>query len=342
MLSRVADSVYWLSRYVERAENVARFIDVNLQLLLDAPPGQDQQWQPLVNATGDQGEFAQRYGLASEDNVLRFLTFDLKNPNSIFSCLQGARENARAVREVISSAMWQQLNTFYLMVKSAAVRPIDLDQAAEFFHQVKMASHLFTGITDSTMTHSTGWHFSQIGRMLERADKTSRILDMKYFILLRSPEDVGTPFDRIQWGAVLRSASAFEMYCKRYSQISPRGVIDFLLLDREFPRSVLFCLQTARDSLHMISGTPEGTFRSEPERFLGRLCSDLTFVTVDDVIRKGLHECVDQVQGKLNLVGQAIHDQFFAGRPAGNQQVVAVASLRTHDPGSRQLSKAAQ
>ena len=312
MLSRVANSIYWMSRYVERAENVARFIDVNLQLLLDAPPGQEQQWQPLLNATADQDEFAQRYGQATQDNVVQFLAFDPRNPNSILSCLQAARENARGVREVISSAMWLQLNKFFLMVREAAAAPMDVDLAAEFFHEIILSSQLFTGITDATMTHGAGWHFSQIGRMIERADKVSRILDMKYFILLKSPQDAGTSFDLIQWGAVLRSVSAFEMYCKRPDRISPAGVVEFLVLDREFPRSIRFCLRSARDSLYVITGTPPSTFRYAPEKLLGQLCSDLEFITVDDILRCGFHEYTDQFQTKLNLAAQAIFDKFFA------------------------------
>jgi uncharacterized alpha-E superfamily protein len=312
MLSRVADSIYWMSRYVERAENVARFVDVNFQLVLDAPPGGEQQWQPLVNATGDQEEFARRYDLATQENILTFLAFDSQNPNSILSCLRAARENARGVREVISSAMWLQLNKFYLMVKTAAAAPIDIDLATEFFNEVKLFSHLFAGITDATMTHGDSWHFSQIGRMLERADKASRILDTKYHILLGSPDEAATPFDHLQWSAVLRSASAFEMYCKRHSRISPQSVVEFLMLDREFPRSIQFCLRSARDSLHFISRTPLGTFRSAPERLLGQLCSELAFVTVDDILRYGLHEYIDQFQTKLNLTSQAIFDRFFA------------------------------
>jgi uncharacterized alpha-E superfamily protein len=317
MLSRVANSIYWMSRYVERAENAARFIDVNLQLVLDAPPGQEQQWQPLVNATGDQADFAARYGAPTQDNVIQFLTFDPQNPNSILSSLRCARENARSVREIISSAMWLQLNKFYLMIKDAAAAPLDLDMTTEFMGEVRLASHAFNGITDATMTHGTGWHFSQIGRMLERADQTTRFLDMKYYILLRSPEEVGTPFDHIQWGALLRSVSAFEMYCKRHGRISPRGVIDFLMLDREFPRSVQFCVKSARDSLHLISGTPQNSFRSAPEKLLGRLCSDLAFAAVDDIIHVGLHEYIDGLQTKLNLTGEAIVERFFAFKTAG-------------------------
>ncbi len=310
MLSRVADSVYWMSRYVERAENVARFVDVNLQLMLDAPEGQNQQWLPLVATTGDHEAFAARFGSATRENVIHFLTFDAENPNSILSSLSAARENARTVREVISSEMWLQLNRFYLMVRAAA--EARLDPTGDFFNDVKQASHLFCGIADATMTHGEPWHFCRLGRMLERADKTSRILDVKYFLLLRSADEVGTPFDDIQWAAVLRSASAFEMYRKRHGRISPRGVVDFLLLDREFPRSVQFCLGAARDSLHAISGTPLGTFRLPPEKLLGQLCSDFSFTSVDEIIKAGLHEYLDDLQTRLNQVGHGIFEAFFA------------------------------
>jgi uncharacterized alpha-E superfamily protein len=313
MLSRVADSIYWMSRYIERAENVARFGDVNLQLMLDAPAGSDQQWAPLVATTGDHAEFKKRYGETTQQNVIHFLAFDSENPNSILSCLRAARENARTVREIISSEMWLQLNKFYLMVNDAAASDRAHQSLPDFFSAVKDASHLFNGITAATMTHSEAWHFGpMLGRMLERADKTSRILDVKYFILLRSAEDVGTPFDDIQWAAVLRSASAFEMYRKKHGRISPRGVVEFLLLDREFPRAIQFCLLSARDSLHAISGTPLGTFRNPPEKLLGQLCSDLSFASVEEVIQNGLHEYLDELQTKMNQVGAGISETFFA------------------------------
>ncbi len=314
MLSRVADSVYWMSRYVERAENVARFVDVNFQLMLDAPAGRDQQWEPLVATTGDHTQFSKRCGAATEEAVTKFLTFDNDNPNSILSCLRAARENARSVREIISSEMWLQLNRFYLMVTSAAGPSGGLQNPQEFFDAVKQASHLFTGITDATMTQGEAWHFSRLGRMLERADKTSRILDVKYFLLLRSAEDVGTAFDDLQWAAVLRSASAFEMYRKRHGRISPKGVVDFLMLNREFPRAIQFCLLAGRDSLHAISGTPLGTFRHPPEKLLGQLCSDLSFTTVDEIVKRGLHEYLDDLQTKMNQVSDGIFQTFFAFR----------------------------
>lgn len=314
-----------MSRYVERAENVARFIDVNLLLMLDAPASEDQQWLPLVNTTGDHADFARRYGEASQQNVIQFLTFDTDNTNSIISCLRAARENARTVREIISSEMWLQLNKFYLMVNSAASNATGLNAPHEFFTEVKNASHLFNGVTDATMTHGEAWHFCHMGRMLERADKTSRMLDVKYFILLRSVEDVGTPFDDIQWAAVLRSASAFEMYRKRHGRISPHGVVAFLLLDREFPRAIHSCLLAARDSLHAISGTPPGTFRYPPEKLLGQLCSDLSYAAVDDIIGRGLHEYLDDLQTRMNQIASGIYETFFA--------------FKTPPP-SRRLSKA--
>ena len=315
MLSRVADSIYWMSRYIERAENVARFIDVNLNLMLDLPVGSTQQWQPLVDITGDTAGFEKRYGTAAtQQNVVQFLTFDPDNVNSILSCLRAARENARSVREIISSEMWEQLNEFYLLVNSAAANVSSLKDPHELFASVKMSSHQLAGVTDATMTHNEGWHFSRLGRQLERADKTSRIVDVKYFLLLPTVADVGTTFDDIQWAAVLRSASAFEMYRKRHGRIAPDRIVEFLLVDSEFPRAVQCCLMAARESVHAITGTPAGMFRNAVEQLLGELCSELAYVQVDDLISEGLHEYLDQLQTKMNRVGIGISETFFATR----------------------------
>jgi uncharacterized alpha-E superfamily protein len=185
---------------------------------------------------------------------------------------------------------------------------------AQFFHEVKEASHLFNGIAEATLTRNEAWHFLRLGRVLERADKTSRILDVKYFILLRSLSDVGTAFDDIHWAAVLRSASAFEMYRKRHGRVAPEPIVQFLLLDPEFPRAVRFCLNSARESLHAISGTPLETFRNPAERYLGQLCSELAYAQVEEVIKSGLHEYLDDLQDKMNQVTAGIHDTFFARR----------------------------
>jgi uncharacterized alpha-E superfamily protein len=311
-----------MNRYVERMESVARFVDVNLNLMLDAPSGEWQQWQPLVNTTGDLEEFTKRYGQANEKTVIQFLTFDAENSNSIMSCIRTARENARSVREIISSEMWEQLNTFYLMLRDAESSGNWRANMHDFFTEVKNKSHLFCGITDATMTHGEAWHFCRLGRKLERADKTSRLLDVKYFILLRSAADVGSPFDDVQWAAVLRSASAFEMYRKRHGRLSPRGIVEFLLLDHEFPRAIRFCLDAARSSLHAISGTPMGTFRTAPEKLLGQLCSDLAYAQVDDILNNGLHEYLDELQTKINRVDVGVFETFLARKiPATNRRV---------------------
>ena len=311
MLSRVADSIYWLNRYIERAENVARFIDVNLHLMLDLPVGMTEQWQPLVYTTGDLELFQNRYGKLNAENVIQFLTFDWDYPHSIISCLQRARENARSIREIISSEMWEEVNDFYLMVKEASSgKP--LDALPKFFTQVKMSSHRFAGVMDATMTHNEGWHFGQVGRLLERADKTTRILDVKYFVLLPSAEWVGTPLDQIQWIALLKSASAYEMYRKCQHRITPSSVAEFLILNRQFPRSIHFCLWQAEQCLHEITSTPVGTWCNGAERSLGRLCAQLGYLTIDDIIQSGLHEFLDRMQSSINEVGTQIYATFLA------------------------------
>ncbi|HTS16990.1 MAG TPA: alpha-E domain-containing protein [Verrucomicrobiae bacterium] len=314
MLSRVADSIYWMSRYIERAENVARFIDVNLHLMLDLPTGSNQQWRPLVDTTGDHEEFERRLGEATQANVIQFLTLDPDNPNSILSCLRAARENARSVREIISSEMWEQINKFYLMVTSAVTNPDVLADPHEFFSNVRMSSHLFVGVTEGTMTHGEGWHFARLGRMLERADKTSRILDVKYYILLPTVAHVGTTFDDLQWAAVLRSASAFEMYRKTHGRIDPRRIVEFLLLNPEFPRAIHYCLIASRESVHAITGTPTGLFQNPAEQLLAQLCADLAYAQVDEIVNAGLHEYLDGLQTNMNLVGARVAETFFAAK----------------------------
>ncbi|HHP7229562.1 MAG TPA: alpha-E domain-containing protein [Xenococcaceae cyanobacterium] len=315
MLSRVADSIYWLNRYIERAENVARFVDVNLNLMLDLPAAITQQWQPLVSITGDVELFNSLYGVATAENVINFLTFNARYPNSIISCLQRARENARSIREIISSEMWEEVNSFYLLLQEAS--PVESDGLPKFFNQVKMASHRFAGVMDATMTHNEGWHFGQMGRLLERADKTTRLLDVKYFVLLPSAEWVGTPLDQIQWISLLKSASAYEMYRKYQHRITPSNAVEFLILNRQFPRSIYFCLWQAEQCLHEITNTPVGTWCNGAERALGKLCSQLGYLTMDDVIESGLHEFLDSLQSSINQVGNEVYKTFFAYSGSG-------------------------
>jgi len=179
-----------------------------------------------------------------------------------------------------------------------------------------MACHLFQGIKHSTMSHNEAWNFIRLGTSLERADKTTRILDVKYFILLPSVSDVGTPYDDIQWSAVLKSVSAFEMYRKCYGRILPERVVEFLLLDGEFPRAVRFCIGLADNSLHAITGTRLGAFSCSTEQRLGLLRSELDYAHVDPILQAGLHEFFDGLQARMNTVDEFIRGDFFAQKIA--------------------------
>ncbi len=315
MLSRVADSIFWMSRYTERAENIARLIDVNLNLSLDLGPEMAHQWDPLIWTTGDQEDFKQRYGHANQQNAIQFLTFDEQNPNSVLSCLKAARENARTVREMISSQMWEELNKVFLLVRDAKHDPHVLDSPFEFFASIKQAGYSLEGVMLGTMSHGEAWHFARIGKMLERADKTSRMLDVKYFLLLPSVQEVGAGIDLSQWASLLKSASALEMYRKKFGRITPRNVANYLILDRDFPRAMYFCLLRGEQSLLAITGGTLGKFQNVAEQRLGRLRSEFDYAQIDEIIAEGLHEFVDAYQTKLNAVGEAIFETFFAIKP---------------------------
>ena len=314
MLSRVADAIYWMSRYVERAENTARVVDVNHTLTLDGPDGDDTDWAALVNTLGDQKMFTARYDAPTKENVLRFLAFDREVPGSVVSSLTAARENARTVRDVISSEMWEQVNETYLRVVSAAQDPEVLASPFEFFDEVKKASQLFVGITYLTMTHNEAWHFARLGRLLERADMTSRILDVKHKLLSTDPTAMGAPHDELAWGALLRSASALEMYRKRHGQIMPSQVVAFLLFDQKFPRTVRYCLRKGERSLHAITGRPLGTSGSSAEDGMAGLSKRVERSDVGEVLARGLHVWLDELQNECTAVGAKVHESFFAVR----------------------------
>jgi uncharacterized alpha-E superfamily protein len=245
---------------------------------------------------------------------MRFLTFDENYPNSIISCLSAARENARIIREHISTAMWEQINKYYLMVHDQAKHDFNFDAESDFYEEVRAAAQLFVGVTDGTFSHGEGWHFARLGRMLERADKTSRILDVRYFLLLPQVTDVGTPLDIVQWSALLRSASALNMYRARHGRIQPNKIAEFLLLDPDFPRAVRHCADSAENSLRTITGTPTRTFRNSAEQKLGRLCAELDYTSIDDVLLEGFHEFIDRLQMRLNDIGNAMQDTLLTPR----------------------------
>jgi uncharacterized alpha-E superfamily protein len=300
-----------MCRYIERAENVARFISVNLNLLLDMPSEEGKHWKPIIMTTGDQELFEKEDPAYNQEAVIRFLTFDRNNPNSILRCLAAARENGRSIREIISSEMWEHLNNFYLELANGQSLTMALEDPHRFFKIIQMRSHLFTGLLDSTMSHGEAWNFARIGMMMERADKTSRILDVKYFMLLPQASLVNAPIDHIQWMAVLKSASAFEMFRKEHHNITPRKVADFLIFDSQFPRSIRHCINKAKICLHRITGTPVGAAINLAERRLGRIQADIEYTDIDEVFEIGLHEYLDNMQSRINDVGASIGSTFF-------------------------------
>jgi uncharacterized alpha-E superfamily protein len=310
MLSRVANSVYWMSRYIERAENVARLLEVNLQFLTDFH-GEGgaalNMWEPLILSTGDQELFAQRYDVADSRSVTEFLAFDLENPGSILASVYAARENARMIRDQISLEMWETVNELHLLLKSKNASRVWKAGPQEFFAKINRASHLFQGLTASTYARNEGWEFIQFGKYLERADKTTRILDVKYHILLPSATDVGGALDTAQWQAVLRSASALEAYRRYYvREILPWKVAEFLIFSESFPRSLHFCVAQVDEYLRKILDETGTRPRSSAARASKRLLADLQSLTIGDVLGKGLHEFLTEVKASLTAIGDGV------------------------------------
>ncbi len=320
LLSRVADSLYWMARYMERAENLARLLEVNLHLQLDLPLD-GNQWQPLIDTCGEAHTFRERYGEATQDSVIAFLAQDREYYNSIYSCLFAARENARSVRETISSEVWEHVNGIYLRVQKDYEKPAS-ELSPEVFRDLRLAGHMFQGITDATMSHNEAWHFVRLGRQMERADKTSRLLDVKYFMLLPTATRVGTPYDDLLWSAVLKSASGFEMYRQTRGKISPREVVNFLVLDPDFPRSIRHSIARAVDSLDVITGGAH----CDSAHHLGQLRRELDEMDVDKMILSGLHEFLDNLQLRLNSVGAGLQRDFFALRSQTQSQTQSVGA----------------
>ena len=247
--------------------------------------------------------------------MVRFLAFDPENPNSIYSCVLAARENARSVRETISSEMWQQINSLYLLITSESrkTEPTDLPT---FCHQVRMGCHLIHGILHVTMSHNEAWHFIRLGTPVgaRRQDHPHPRREVLHPAALRSATSARLT-TTCNGSAVLKSVSGFEMYRKRYGRISPDRIVEFLLLDGEFPRAFRYCIGLADRSLHRITGTPVGSFSCPSEQRMGVLRSELDFAAVDSILAAGLHEFCDAVQTKMNTIDECISGDFFAQRP---------------------------
>jgi uncharacterized alpha-E superfamily protein len=314
MLSRVANTLYWMMRYVERADNLARLIDVNEQLLLDFESLDSERlsgfWKPIILSTGDESAFHKLYGEASSDNVISFLTEDTRNPNSIYSCINFARENARTIRDQISDELWEELNAIYLFTRSDEALHLLRDNPPRFYEEVRRSSMTVLGISASTTARDSVWDFITLGRYLERADKTTRFLDIStYFPTGAEGMELSSP-GVLHWSAILSSCGAMGAFRATGMEINARSVMEYLIYSPDFPRSVRYCINTINATLHRISGASHGTFSSEAERETGRMLADLSFGDPADVLEMGLHNFLDGIQGTLNKIAEEVFKTY--------------------------------
>jgi uncharacterized alpha-E superfamily protein len=308
MISRVAEHCFWMSRYLERAENTARTLEVNANLLLDFEVPHELQWKPALIISGIH-DFS---GPFDGETVQNHLTWDPKNPSSIASSLAAARENARIIREVVSAEMWERINYYHLWMQSPASHELYRRSRNDFYGQIKRINQLLHGIAAGTMSHGEAWDFFFLGKHLERSSQTARILDVKYHMLLPTPQHVGTPVDSAHWLAILTSCSGYEPFHKKRLLGDPGiSVADFLVFDPLFPRSVRYCLTLCQRVAHKISGRPVTQPGNDVEHMLDSLVRWLNLVKIDDFVRAGLHEELTSVIDRIHEIGETIHRTYF-------------------------------
>lgn len=310
MLSRTAQNLFWLSRYIERAENTARLLDVTyrMSLLPSAASQQDQQWGPLLAIGSAAAEFGACYGEAGGESVIEYMGFDPANPSSILACVAAARENARAERSAISTEMWEALNATHLELQSKKYRDFAKDGVRGFFDWVKERSHLFRGVTFGTMYRDDAFHFIRLGTFLERGDNTARILDIKYHQLLPQGRRNGEAVDYFQWGALLRSVSAFRAYRQAYRDtVDPQKIAELLILDADMPRSLLYCFEEVVNVLATLCGARP----RECLRLAGEIHASLKFGRIDRIVAGGLHDFLNGFLVRSNGLAVQIQRDFM-------------------------------
>ena len=316
LLSRVAESLFWLGRYIERAESMARLLDVTFHGRLEPRTsevvGATNTWAALVTTLGLQETFADLDLPADEATVIEFLTVNRANSSSIVSSLALARENARGVRDFLSSETWISINRLYHAISQRNVHLILADGLYEFCDEVRQGAGLFHGTCASTSLHDEGWYWLQAGVYLERSDMVTRIVDSKYHLLLDSLEEVGGSLDRHQWMALLRSLSGYEAFRRSHAgELDPGPVVDFLLLSTEFPRSLRANVDALLDAIQHATDGAEARLRNPALRQLTGLRGRLQYETVDTLIVAGLHEFLEEAQETLGAVSLSLSEAFF-------------------------------
>ena len=308
MLSRTADHLFWMSRYMERAENLARLLDVTWQMSLvpQSLEAANQNWNAIIALNSLEEEFASRYSTVNAENVLRFMVSDTANHASIHSCLRLCRENAHAVRGTVTSEMWETMNSTWLEAREKTFEQIFNAGIGEFFEWVKMRSSLSRGTTLGTLLQDEAYHFIRLGTLLERADNTARILDVKYHVLRPHGDEGATDF--YQWGALLRSVSAFEVYRKAYRDvITPERVAELLILRSDMPRSLHFCVNGVVKNLDLIANRQSG----ETQRQAGLLHAQLHYARIEDILERGLHEYLTDFMDRIYMLGDGVSKNFL-------------------------------
>jgi uncharacterized alpha-E superfamily protein len=329
MLSRTADHLFWMARYMERAENTARMLDVNYQtsLLPQSADAAEKGWKGLLSISELSGDFAERHGAVTSHSVMKYMVTDADNPSSIRSCLMAARENARAVRGTLTTEVWETQNQTWLEFQRMVDDTDLLADPSTTFEWVKFRSHLSRGVTVGTMLQDEAFHFLRIGSFLERADNTARLLDVKFHAVesefyggsmsqsqgSSDPEDTPEPdkeveFDFYHWSAILRSVSGFEVYRKAYRNvIRPEKVAELLILRPDMPRSLAACMHEVLVNLRMVANEQSG----ETLRRAGRLQADLQYGRIDEILATGLHAYLTQFLERVGTLGVGISRDFL-------------------------------
>lgn len=314
MLSRTADHLFWMSRYTERAENTARMLSVNLEtsLLPQSAAVSEYGWLGVLSLSELLPAYTERFGEVTPQGVMRFMVLDEDNPSSILTCLKAARENGRAVRGALTTEVWETLNQTWLeMARLARGDSFERDPG-EFFEWVKFRSHLSRGVTLGTMLQDEAFHFLRLGTFLERSDNTARLLDVKFHAVqsefFGSASERDLEYDFYHWAAILRSVSAFEIYRRVYRDvITPERVAELLMLRADMPRSLHHCMNEVLSNLEQVGADPG----ADTMRYAGRLCSDLRYGRIDEILATGLHAFLTQFLERVNQLGGHISRDFL-------------------------------
>jgi uncharacterized alpha-E superfamily protein len=315
MLSRTAENMFWMGRYMERAENAARLLGVGLHLELDlhgllAGP-EAWQWSSLLTILGLTAPEAAGLGESLSGFYTTWLTVDPDNSQSVMACVNRARNNARSIRGSLNPEVWRELNKLYWQLKDPEFIRQVKDAPHEFCTVVEAGSHAFQGVCDATLMHDEGWQFLQLGKHLERSDRTLRILDVKYHLIQDMADPANQSLSNLQWAGVLKSCLAYESYQRLYiSRVEPDRVVEYLLLHPSFPRSVRYCLEETSRALEAIEAVGPRDRETKADRLLGRLLSDLRFVDLNQVLTEDLHGFLENLMARCNQVSQMIQEHY--------------------------------